>query len=398
VRPADLLRLSVEALGAHRLRYGLSALAVAVGVGAVVLMVALGEGARRYVVAQLSTFGTTLVGIHPGKVETAGIPGVGGSARRLTLDDARALGRLPGVSGVVAYTYGTALVEGGDRRRRVMVQGATSDVPRVWGLPVASGSFLPDQDWDRGAAVTVLGPKLARELFGETSPLGQRVRIANRTFRVIGVVSSKGTYLGFDMDDTAYIPIASAMAMFDRPELSEIHLMAASLDDVDAVARRARVLMTDRHREDDVTIVTLREALQMAGDVMDVLTAVVAAIAGISLLVGAIGILTILWIVVTERTGEVGLVRALGATRAQVLAWYLCEAALTAGAGGLAGLAAGAGGAALLARLLRGLDAQAPPTILAAALGMALGVGLLAGVAPALRAARLDPVQALRAE
>jgi putative ABC transport system permease protein len=398
MRPADLLRLSFEALSAHRLRYGLSALAVAVGVSAVVLMVALGEGARRFVYEKMSSFGTTIIGVHAGKVTTTGIPGVGGSARRLTIDDARALSRIPGVVGAVAFTYGSAVVEGGDRRRNVMVQGATSDAPRVWNMPVAQGSFLPEQDWDAGGSVTVLGPKLARELFGAASPLGQRVRIAGRAFRVIGVMQAKGTFLGFDLDDTAYVPVATAMAMFDRPELTEVDLLAASVDDVDGISRRVKERIIDRHGEDDVTIVNQRDALRMVNNVMNALSGVVVAIAGISLLVGAIGILTILWIVVTERTGEVGLVRALGGTRAQVVAWYLCEAGLTAGAGGVVGLLVGAGGAAVLSRAVPGLEAQVPPVIIVAAVGMAIAVGLLAGVVPALRAAQLDPVEALRAE
>jgi len=398
MRTPDLLRLSFEALSAHRLRYGLSALAVAVGVAAVVLMVALGEGARRYVNDAINTFGTAIIGVHAGKVTTAGIPGIGGSARRLTIDDARALSRIPGVVGTVAYTYGSALVEGGGRRRNVMVQGVTSEMPRVWSLPVAQGSFLPEQDWDAGGSVTVLGPELARELFGATSPLGQRVRIAGRSFRVIGLMQSKGTFLGFNLNDTAYIPVATAMAMFDRPELTEVDLLASSVDEVEAICRRVTETIVDRHGADDVSIVNQRDAMKMAGNVMDVLTGVVVAIAGISLLVGAIGILTILWIVVTERSGEVGLVRALGGTRAQVVTWYLCEAALTSGAGGVAGLLVGAGGAAVLSRAVPGLEAQVPPVIIVAAIVMAIAVGLLAGVVPALRAARLDPVEALRAE
>ena len=398
MRAPDLLFLSYEALRAHRMRYGLSALAVGVGVAAVVLMVALGEGARRFVNDKINTFGTTIIGVHAGKVTTAGIPGVGGSARRLTIDDARALSRIPGVVAAVPYTFGSALVEGGERRRTVMIQGVTSELPRVWSLPVAQGSFLPEQDWDAGGSVTVLGPTLARELFGATSPLGQRVRIAGRSFRVIGLMQSKGTFLGFDLDDTAYIPVATAMAMFDRPELTEVDLLAASMDEVDPVCRRITQVMVDRHGADDVSIVNQRDAMKMAGSVMNVLTGVVVAIAGISLLVGAIGILTILWIVVTERTGEVGLVRALGGTRAQVVTWYLCEAVLTSGAGGVAGLLVGAGGAAVLSRAVPGLEAQVPAVVIVAAIAMAIGVGLLAGVVPAVRAARLDPVEALRAE
>jgi putative ABC transport system permease protein len=394
----DLLRLAFGALDAHRLRYGLSALAIGVGVAAVVLMVSIGEGTRRFVVDQVASFGTTLVSVSPGKVGTSGMPGIGGSARHLTIADARALSRLNGVAGAVAYTYGSALVEGGDRRRRVLVQGATSQMPQVWHFTVAQGVFLPDQDWDRGAPVAVLGPKLAHELFQGASPLGQRVRIANRMFRVIGVMAPKGTMLGLDMDDTAYLPVATALQMFDRPEVTEVHLLARSLDEVSSVADRARALMIDRHGEEDVTVVSQKDAMKMASNIMAVLTGVVTAIAGISLLVGAIGILTILWIVVQERVGEIGLLRALGATQATILTWFLCEAALTSLAGGIAGLLVGLGSAALLTRFVPGLEAHTPPIIVAAAIAMALVVGLIAGVGPAARAARMDPVEALRAE
>ncbi len=396
----DLVGLSVEALRAHRLRYGLSALAITVGVAAVVLMSSIGEGARRFILGQVSMFGTTIVGVHPGKVETGGVPGaMGGSARKLSLDDARALRRVPGVVDAVAMSYGTALIEYGERSRRLIVYGATSQVPRVWLMPVGAGRFLPDMDWDRVSPVAVLGPTVKRELFGGANALGEVVRIGGARYRVIGVMESKGQYLGFDMDDAAYIPVANAMRLFNRSELAEVHLLAATADESERVAERAREIMIQRHAGDeDVTIVTQREALVMVDSVMRVVSGTVTAIAAISLLVGAIGIFTILWIVVQERIQEIGLVKALGATRTQILGWYLCEAALTAGAGGSLGLLVGSGAAALLSRVVPGLEAYTPPGIIAAALAMAIGVGLLAGVAPALRAARLDPVEALRAE
>jgi putative ABC transport system permease protein len=400
VRARDLGGLAFEALGAHRFRYGLSALAIAVGVGAVVLMSSMGEGTRRFIVSQMSMFGTTIVGVHPGKVTTGGIPGsMGGSARKLTMDDARALRRLPGVEDAVAFSYGTALVEHGDRGRRVLVEGCTAQVPRVWLMGVSAGNFLPDLDWNRASPVTVLGPRLKRELFGDENALGATVRIGEARFRVIGIMEAKGQYLGFDLDDIAYIPVASALRLFNQSELAEIHLLTASVDESEAVAERARRLMIERHGGDeDVTIVTQKEALQMVGDIMRVVTGTVTAIAAISLLVGAIGIFTILWIVVQERVQEIGLVKALGATRSQIVWWYLFEAILTSAVGGVAGLLTGAGGAAVLGSIVPALESYTPPSIVVASMAMALGVGALAGVAPALRAARLDPVDALRAE
>jgi putative ABC transport system permease protein len=395
----DLIALSLEALRAHRLRYALSALAVAVGVAAVVLLSSIGEGARIFVLNQVSQFGTSIVGVHPGRVQTSGMPGFGGSARKLTIQDARALRRVPGVVDAVAAAYGTALVERGARTRRILVCGVTPQVPRVWLMGVASGSFLPEMDWDRTAQVVVLGPRVKTELFGEDNPLGVVIRVGDARFRVIGIMKSKGQYLGIDLDDTVYIPVANAMRLFNRSELSEVNLLAPSIEESERVAERARLLMIDRHGgEEDVTVVTQKDAMTMVNNIMRILTASVTAIASISLFVGAIGIFTILWIVVRERTQEIGLVKALGATRGQIVAWYLCEAAITAGLGGVAGLLVAGVGGVLLGRLVPGLEAITPPAVVAAALAMAIGVGLTAGIAPALRAARLDPVEALRSE
>jgi putative ABC transport system permease protein len=396
----DLGGLALEALRAHRLRYGLSALAIAVGVAAVVLMSSMGEGTRRFIVSQMNMFGTTIVAVSPGKVTTGGIPGaMGGSARKLTLDDARALRRLPGVVDAVAATIGTALVEHGDRGRRVLIEGCTGRVPHVWQMDVSAGSFLPDLDWSRASPVAVLGSRLKRELFGEENALGATVRIGTARYRVIGVMEPKGQYLGFDLDDVAYIPVANALSLFNQSELAEVDLLTSTIEESEAVAERARLLMIDRHYGDeDVTIVTQKEMLEMVGNIMRVVTGTVTAIAAISLLVGAIGIFTILWIVVQERVQEIGLVKALGATRSQIVAWYLFEAVLTAAAGGAAGLLLGAGGAAALASAVPALESYTPPGIVVAALAMAIGVGVLAGVGPAVRASRLDPVEALRAE
>jgi putative ABC transport system permease protein len=396
----DLLGLTLEALRMHRMRYGLSALAITVGVAAVVLLASIGEGTKRFVMAQMTQFGTNLIGFYPGKIETRGMPGLlGGSARRLTLDDARVLSRIPGVTGTVPTAYGSAVVEFGNRARRSYVYGATWEVPWVWSMDVAVGRFLPEMDYDRASPIVVLGPRLKRELFGDANALGQVVRIAQTRFRVIGIMESKGQLLGFDLDDAAYIPVASAMQLFNRPELDEIDLLAASGDAIDPVVERATLVLKERHNGiEDFTVVTQKEGQAMVERILNVIAGVVTGIAAISLLVGAIGILTIMWIVVQERIGEIGLAKAIGATRGQILAWYLFESALTASVGGIAGLAIGLAGGWILSNSVPGLSAATSPLIVVQAIVMALVVGIGAGVAPALRAASLDPVEALRAE
>jgi putative ABC transport system permease protein len=398
--PRDLARLILEAFAAHRLRYALTGLAVVIGVGAVVLLSSIGEGTRLYILDQFSQFGTTIIAVSPGKVETSGLPGYfGGTARPLTLDDARALARIPGVTAVMPITYGAAPIRHGGHTRRVYVYGGTSQGTAIWKMHVAAGEFLPAIEWDRSVGVAVLGPKTKREIFGSESALGKLVRIGESRFRVIGVMEAKGTLLGFDLDDAAYIPVASAMSLFNRQELDEVDVLATSPADVDSAASRVRRALIDRHDGyEDFTISTQADMLGVVGRVIRIITGVVAGIAAISLVVGAIGILTIMWIVVRERTHEIGLAMAVGARRRQILVWYLAEAGATALLGGLAGLVLGMAGSAVLARVLPGLATSTPPYIVASALVMALVVGLASGILPAVRAARMDPVDALRTE
>jgi putative ABC transport system permease protein len=300
---------------------------------------------------------------------------------------------------VLPTAYGSGLVEYGNRGRRVYVYGVTSEVPKVWSMDVEVGQFIPPMDWDRGSAVVVLGPTLKRELFGAANALGEVVRVGQSRFRVIGLMQSKGQFLGFDLDDAAYMPVANAMRLFNRAALDEINLLAASPEAIDPVAGRITAVLKDRHQgHEDFTVTTQKDMQDMVDRVLGIITGVVTGIAGISLFVGAIGILTIMWIVVNERGAEIGLVKALGARRSQILGWYLFEAAVTALAGGMAGLILGMAGSWLLAAVVPGLETYTPPAVVAAALLMALGVGLAAGVAPAMRAARLDPVEMLRGE
>ena len=396
----DLIRLAFGAVLGHRLRSALSMLGIAIGIASVILLTSIGEGTRRYMVGMFTQFGTNLMGINPGKSETSGIPGMfGGTTHKLTIDDAQALARLPGVEQAMPVAFGTARVEGNGRGRSVFVYGVTPEAPKVWQYGVRQGTFWPESDPHRGSQLTVLGPRLKRELFGEANALGQFVRIAGTRFRVIGIMAPKGQFLGFDIDDSAYVPVASAMKIFNLGELNEIDIVYSHAGLAEQVESEVRRLLTERHGgEEDFTVTTQSAMLAVFDNVMNVVTASVGAIAGISLLVGAIGILTMMWIAVGERTAEIGLARAIGATRRQIHLLFLLEAAALATAGGALGVLAGLGFAALLRLAVPGLPVHTPGLFVLIAVAVSVSTGLLSGLLPARRAAALDPIEALRAE
>ena len=396
----DLLRLSLGAITGHPTRSVLSMLGIAIGVAAVILLTSLGEGARGYMVAEFSEFGTNILAVHPGKPRTRGVPGAfGGTTHKLTIDDAEALRRLPILDAVVPVAVGQARVEGGGRGRSVFVHGVTSAFPDIMKFGIGQGNFLPSGDPRRGGSIAVLGPSLKRELFGGENALGEFVRIAGARLRVIGVMESKGQVLGVDIDDAAYIPVATAMRIFNLEELQEIDVAFAHEGLTEAAVEAVRRTLIDRHRgEEDFRIIAQSEMLNVMGRVMGVITFGVAVIAAISLLVGSVGIFTMMWISVGERTAEIGLMRALGATSRQIHAVFLAEATLLTLLGGGAGLLLGLGASQLVRVLLPGFPASAPVEYVLAAVGVSAVAGLFSGLAPARRAAELTPVDALRSD
>jgi putative ABC transport system permease protein len=397
---AGYIGFSIGTLRGHRLRSFLSTLGIAIGIAAVILLTSIGEGTRRYLLAEFTQFGTNILAINPGKVETAGIPGVfGGTTHKLTLDDAAAVERLPDVQALVPVAVGQARVEAEGKGRSVFIYGVTSDLPRVWKFEVGQGSFLPPGDPRQGALVAVLGPRVKREIFGDENALGKFVRIAGYRLRVIGVMAPKGRMLGFDIDDAAYVPVTTGMRMFNLDELQEIDVLFAHEGITESVAANVRRLLTDRHGgKEDFTITTQTEMLKVFNKVMSVITTAVGAIAAVSLVVGAIGVFTMMWISVGERVGEIGLLRALGGTEREVRFLFLLEAVILTMIGGVCGLAVGLGIAALLRIGVPGLPVYTPPSYALAAVAVSALAGLVAGVLPARRAAALDPVEALRAE
>lgn len=396
----EILEVAAGAVRGHRLRSALSMLGIAIGIAAVVLLSSIGEGVHRYVFDSFNQFGTNILEVTPGSTETIGIPGVlGGSTNLLTVEDAEAVGRLPEVRHVMPLAFGQARVEAGELGRSVYVYGATSELPPIWRFEVRQGSFLPPGDPRRGGYVAVLGTTVKQELFGDANALGAFVRVGGTRFRVIGVMEPKGRILGFDMDDAVYVPTATVMRMFNLDQVAEIEVVYAESYPVERVVESVRALMLERHRgNDDFTITTQTAMLDTLGNVMNALKLAVGAIAGISLLVGAIGILTVMWIAVSERTAEIGLLRAIGATPRQVLRMFLIEAAMLAGVGGAIGLLFGLAVAWLLRAAVAGLPVHTPVSYAIGGLVTSVLAGLLSGILPARRAARLDPIVALKGE
>ena len=395
----DLFHLSFSAVLAKRLRSGLTALGIAVGIAAVVLLTSMGEGLHRFVLAEFSQFGTNLIGITPGKTTTHGMSGaIMSNVRPLALDDVDALRQLPQVIAAVPVIQGNAEIEGGNLQRRTTIFGVGFEVPQVWQINVSAGQFLPDDDPRTARSFVVLGSRVKQELFGNKIPLGEIVRVGGSRFRVIGVMESKGQLLGFDLDDAVYIPAAKSMELFNRESLMEIDVLYKSNLEADKIKDLIKDVLIARHGDEDFTIITQEQMLEVLSSVLDILTFAVGALGGISLIVGGVGIMTIMTISVKERVSEIGLLSALGAERHQILTLFLTEAMLLSALGGVLGLILALSIAQLIQLAAPEVPVHTPWHFVIMAEILAIVIGLIAGAVPARRAAAMSPVDALRSE
>jgi putative ABC transport system permease protein len=396
----ELLASIGHSLLDRKARVALNALGAAIGTAAVVLLVALGSGARDSVLHEFTALGSGIVVVSPGHTETMGFsPAFAGNNMPISVEDAQAVTRsIPSIVHWTGTAGGSARVEAKPRGRHVMVAGLQHDWINVWNVEVVSGTWLPVCDPKRGPRVCVLGTKLAKELFPSDNPLGRYVRIAGTRFRVIGVIY-KGRSLGLDLDDMAYVPLDRAMKLFDLKGLTSLETSGGPGADSRAIKEEVTRELTRRHRgHQDFMVVAQDDMLDALSGVLSAITKGLAAIAAISLVVSGVGIANTMFVTVSERRSEVGLKLALGATRGVVLVEFLLEAVAIAGVGAVAGLAFGLAVARPLGTLALGAPSPAPPWILLLAFFVTVVLGVAAGIWPARQASLIPPADALRAE
>jgi putative ABC transport system permease protein len=399
VRAADLLEFALRVVRGYRARTVLILLAMGIGVAAVVAVSSIGEGARLYVVNQFGSLGTHLVIVLPGRSETAGaMPGVlmGRTPRDLTLDDALALKRSPAVRRIAPLIVGAGDVRVGARVREGPVLGSTTELMAIRGMALAQGRFLPEGDPRDAEPVCVIGATLARELLPGRAALGEWLRIGDRRFRILGVLAAQGESLGFNTDELVIVPLAAAQALFNTEALFRILIEAKSRESIAAAKDDAEEIIRERHEgKRDVTVITQDAVLATFDRILRALTLAVGGLAAISLAVAGILIMNVMLISVTQRRGEIGLLKALGATGRQIGLAFIAEAVLLALGGAGLGLAVGKLGQMLIGQIYPSVPFTAPWWALVAAPLTALATAVLFAVTPARRAAKLDPVRAL---
>ncbi|PPD22180.1 MAG: peptide ABC transporter permease [Methylomonas sp.] len=394
----DTLLNALHSIKSQFLRTGLIILAMSIGVTSVTVLIALSESARRYIINEFETLGTHLVIVLPGRTETTGgaPPLFGETPRDLTLADAASLLHSPHIAAIAPLTIGLAPVTAEGLERETNVFGSTHDLLRVRHLAMAQGSFLPKSELNDAASVCVIGQTIRQELFANTPPLGQWLRINDRRYRVIGVLASEGESIGVDFDEMVIIPVASAQALFDTQSLFRILIETKSRDAMFKAIDDVKNIIKLRHEgEDDITVITQDSVVGAFNKILTALTIAVACIGGVSMVVAGVLVMNVMLISVTQRTAEIGLLKALGATQTQIQRLFLAEAIVLSFMGAILGLIIGRLVMTVLQVAYPSFPISLPNWGLVSAIVVSILTGLVFGVLPARKAARLDAIAAL---
>jgi putative ABC transport system permease protein len=394
VRLAEAARVAWEALRSNKLRSGLTMLGVVIGVMSVVLLVAIGTGARNEVTSAVGSLGSNILFVAPGSLELGTAP----SVSRLRLEDVRRVGDAVGDPRRVATTVASGEVAMvGTRRTSVNVQGTNETIPLVFDRVLARGGFFTASDVETRRRVAVLGADPADTLFPGRDPVGKSITIGGVRFRVVGVMTRVGTAFGVSRDAEVFVPVTAAQRLFGISRVDGIAVRAPSTGQIEEERRLIREVVARAHPEQEYEVLTQEDILGVVGRILGILTLVLASIAGISLLVGGVGVMNIMLVSVSERTREIGLRKAVGARTRDVLRQFLLEAVALTVSGGIVGILLG-----VVAALLVGRFSPVPAAItgwsVALAFGVSVAVGVFFGVYPARRAARMQPIAALRYE
>jgi putative ABC transport system permease protein len=397
-------------ISTHKLRSFLTMLGIVIGVGAVIILMSVGKGTTAQIVSNLSTLGTNLVYVQPGSTSEGGVRSGFGSATTLTLEDAEAIAAdVSNIAAVAPYSNSQAQVIAGSENMRVRITGVTPEYQQAYELQVTEGDFINQSQYDRKTKVAVIGPTVSTTLFGEDSPVGQKIRMSNTVFTIIGILQSKGSSMMSSTDETILIPLSTLQGIMSRSvtttglhTVNSITILVTDKNMISTVKEDVTLLLQDRHNialdaSNDFTITSMDDLISTITSSSQSLTLLLGAIAGISLLVGGIGVMNIMLVSVLERTREIGIRKALGARECDIWAQFLIEAAFLTFTGGIIGVIIGWGGSYLI-NYMGWMTTTVTADIVILAVTVSVGIGLFFGFYPAWNASRLDPIQALRSE